>query len=256
MYKRPTPLKPGVALSPTIHPTQTTNWSRWMMEPITSPTPPDSEEPATTEIDLEAKRLQEQEDALRQLKEQIQKEAYAEGYARGLLEGHAQGVETGNAEGYSAGMARANEKQEQAAIALMALADATHHEIAALHEEIGQSLVQMGARIARHILSVELREPHNSVASIVRTILKQHDNTQSLVTFYLHEQDLAAVQSHVQNAPHHEGVRFVASPELKRGDVNVRTAYGDIDATLETRWNDAMAAIGLNLPSPSPVSNA
>jgi flagellar assembly protein FliH len=249
MYKRPVPRNLPTSLSQTTSTPSTTEWSVWTMEPIARPTPA-SEETLEAQVDHEAIRLREQEEALEQFKAQVRQEAYAEGLAQGLSEGHAQGLESGHAEGYAAGMGLANETQERAAKQLLALFDSARQEVTDLQEEIGQSLIKMGVRVASHILSVQLANPGLSVEAIVRKVLAQHDEAQGAITFYLHTDDLALVRPQLQDYPYECEIRLIAADDLQRGDVKARTAYGDIDATLETRWNEAMASIGLQVPVP------
>lgn len=255
MYKRPTPRKNTAQLDPQstkpIDERITTDWSVWTMSPIAQAALPEPEDAESIKIEKEATRLREQEEILAQLKEQARQEAYAEGLAQGLIDGKKQGLDEGYREGYDAGMSCANEAQQRVAQELQQVLDTAQREMTDLREEIGQSLIAMGVRIASHILSIELANPGPSVASIVRKILAQQDDMQGTVTFYLHETDLALLRPLLQEHTHQGEVRLIPAEDLNRGDVKVRTAYGDIDATFQTRWDEAMAAIGLQIPAPT-----
>jgi flagellar assembly protein FliH len=257
MYKRPTPLFKAVTPPPAVLSDRSIDWSRWTMAPIARPeeTPAPAADAPACQIDLEALRQREQEEELARLREQARQEGYAQGHEQGLAEGraqgHAEGHAEGHADGYAAGMASATDVQQQTAQELVALLHATEHEIAELREEIGQALIVMGARIASHLLNVQLADPGPSLLATVRQILDQNEGSSGTITFYVSEADLALVRPFLPSEQGEAQVRLVADPGLSRGGVRARTAYGDIDATLKTRWQAAMASIGLHASLPA-----
>ncbi|WP_160348433.1 FliH/SctL family protein [Bordetella sp. 15P40C-2] len=253
MYKRPTPLFKPVTPPPTVLSDRSIDWSRWTMAPIArhEEEAERAEQARDHELEQQAIRQREQEQELARLREQARQEGYAAGREQGLAEGREQGRAEGHAEGYAAGMASATDIQQQTAQQLMALLDAAQQEIVDLREEIGQSLIAMGVRIASHIVGLQLADPGPSLLATVRHILSQHEGCNGTITFYLNDADLALLRPFVQSEQGEMQVRLVAAADLSRGDIKARTAYGDIDATLKTRWDAAMASIGLQAPPPA-----
>ena len=252
MYKRPRPLLQQIKPTPVVLQDAEVGWTRWSMSPIAKPNPTNTEATANPaeDIDHEAVRQLEQDAALQALREQAHQEGYAQGHAAGLAAGFTEGKSQGQTEGYEAGMAQANAVQEATAEQLRALLLRAEADITDMQESMGQALVQMGARIASHILGVQLRKPSASLLAIVNQILAQQHEKSGKITFLFHPADLALVQPHIAAELDGHRIQIDASPDLERGDVIARTSYGDIDATLKTRWDNAMAAIGLQEPTP------
>jgi len=256
MYSRPKPLFKPVQSPPAVLDERSVRWARWDMGPIAKPKEaepvPIDEEALRKEA--QARRHRELEAELAMLREDARQEGYSQGLEQGLTEGRAQGHTQGHKDGYAAGMARATSEQERIARELATLLASAQREIIDLREEIGQALVSTGVRIASHVLGMQLADPAPSVLATVKQILSQNEDAEGPVTFYLHELDLQAIAPLLPAEQPGQPIRLVADPELTRGDVKARTAYGDIDATLKTRWDAALASIGLQQPLPKPAT--
>ncbi len=260
MYKRPRPvLKPVQAapavLSPAILSDNQMLWQRWTMAPLSLQQVHDSvesvEQTATEQETTDAEKRERQWQAIA---DQARQEGLAQGQAEGFAAGFEQGKSEGHQAGYQAGMAMANTQQEAAAARLVQLVERAEQDILQMQEDMGQALIRMGTRIAAHILKMQLSDPGPGVLAIINDILAQHEHTHGTITLLLNEDDLALVRQSVPPNCGNATIRLAASAGLARGDVKARTAFGDIDATLATRWNKAMAAINLSMPLPGTTS--
>jgi flagellar assembly protein FliH len=62
---------------------------------------------------------------------------------------------------------------------------------------------------------------------------------------FLHPQDYAALRAEFDADGLFKGCRFIADARIARGGCRVETAQGEVDATLATRWDRALAAVGM-----------
>ena len=256
MYKRPRPvLKPVQAAPAVLSPAMLSDnrivWQRWTMGPLTRRQVHDPVASVEqTEIEQETIDAEQRDRQWQAIADQARQEGLAQGQSEGFAAGFEQGKSEGHQEGYQAGMAMANTQQEAAAARLVQLVEHAEQDILQMQQDMGQALIRMGTRIAAHILKMQLSDPGPGLLAIINEILAQHEHTHGTVTLLLNEDDLALVRQSVPPNCGNATIRLVASTDLARGDVKARTAFGDIDATLATRWNSAMAAIGLSMPLP------
>ncbi|MGE8546992.1 MAG: flagellar assembly protein FliH [Alcaligenes sp.] len=225
------------------------SWSRWQMQGLDEPEEPAV--PAEPEfVPPTDEELQRQlEDQRAQAQERGHQEGYQAGYEQGRAAGEAAGRESGHAEGYeagvAAGMAKAQEQIEQHAQAFMALNRACSQSIETLDQEIGQALISLATRIAEHVLRSTLDAQPERIRDLVADVLRADPGDTSLLVLSLHPEDVALVREYLTSEAELRPWRLQADASLQRGDCIVRSAYGDIDATLTTRWRRALSALGL-----------
>jgi flagellar assembly protein FliH len=77
------------------------------------------------------------------------------------------------------------------------------------------------------------------------------------IRVHVHPDDLALVQQGAADALAARNARLMADAALSRGGVRIESDLGRIDATIETRWAQAAAALGQTLPlqAPAPPSS-
>ncbi|MFT0531453.1 flagellar assembly protein FliH [Castellaniella hirudinis] len=208
-----------------------------------------------------------QAEALRRRAEalaQARKDAAAQGYQAGFEEGRAQGLAEGQTAGHAEGLAAGREAgqsqghaeglaqglqegraQVQAQTArLDALATACAQALNHLEEEVGQSLIQLATRIAEQVLRSQLREHPNHILDLVQDILQARPEPGTPLSLRLHPDDLDLVRTFLQKETDHAQYRLVADERLTRGGCIAETALGSVDATLETRWQRIVSALG------------
>ena len=253
MYKRPRPLLTQIQPPPAvISPSEDVGdrqWKKWGMSSLASRGEQvvAAPEPKIDYEALEATRLAKE---LQAIKEAARQEGLALGQAEGMKAGLEKGTAQGHQDGYAAGIAQASEEQQVAAARLVKLVEQADQDFIQIQESMGQALVQMGARIAGQILKMKMEDPAPVVLATVNEVLRQNEGSQCAVTLYLNSEDINLVSKSLASEQADALLRLVAAPELGRGDVKIKTKFGEIDATLATRWANAMASIGLTTPMP------
>lgn len=227
------------------------DWHRWEMQDLDESkalTPEATIEPIPTPEELAAQ-------AKAQL-EQAQADGHHEGYQLGQQQGYQSGYDKGQAEGYAAGQSAGYQAGMDDAQAQLASHKALFEQltlrcsesIGELNESMGQALIRLAIDIAEHVLADTITLRPESILGIVHQVLHQDPTDQSLLTLVLHPDDLDIVKQYLQEQVDTRPWRLQADAQLQRGDCIARSAYGDIDATLRTRWRRSIGALAQTPP--------
>ncbi|MHB8346881.1 MAG: flagellar assembly protein FliH [Acidiferrobacterales bacterium] len=155
--------------------------------------------------------------------EEIQKQAYEEGFSQGRQEGRAQML--AQAERFAKLVGLLNEP----------LAD--------LDQQVEHELIQLAIVIARTLVRRELRIDPGSVVAVVREAVSALPVSARHLSVHLHPEDAALVHSALAIPEGDRAWRIVEDPVLTRGDCRVHTENSRIDASLEARLTGIVTAI-------------
>jgi flagellar assembly protein FliH len=227
-------------------PPRADGWQRWRMATFDRPAPSAGAQALPPE----------QQEALEQLRQAARAEGQAAGYAAGhalgleegrrdgLRQGHEQGREAGHAEGYAAGAEAARREAQE----LQAVAEASAGALDAVQAEMGQAMVSLALDIAQQILRSTLAAEPERILDVIREIFHAEPERQSLLELRLHPSDLELVRKYLEADAGLRNWRLSADPAIERGGCMARTALGDVDATIQTRWRRVAAALGKDHP--------
>src|SRR3546814_11247737 len=101
-------------------------------------------------------------------------------------------------------------------------------------------------RIAHHVWQRTLDAHPEIIIVMVRQVL--HINGQATLNLRLNPADLALVRQYMRTEPDTQNWRLHADETIAPGGCMADTALGSIDATLQTRWRRALAALGRGAP--------
>jgi len=173
-------------------------------------------------------------------------EGRAAGHAEGVAGGHAEGTQTGHAEGHAAGLA-AGQAEGQAiarghAERLAGLVAELAQSLRALEADVGQSLLALALDIARKIAGDTVAQcPEAALHGVRETLALAGDAAP--VSLWLHPEDLALANACLADDLQRCDARVLPDATLERGGCRIETALGEIDATWQTRWQRASAAL-------------
>lgn len=228
------------------------HWQRWQMDAFELPSDhPNATKPEPEDIDMQAVLAE-----VAELRALAQQQGRAEGYAAG----HQQGLEAGQTEGLKAGHEKGHEEghkkghqegydkgAEQAQAETARLAELTQNNADAinhLNEDIGQALLALAVDVAQHVLQTELKQFPEQLIPLVKEVLKDVEQSDQAVTLLLNPDDLTLVQQHLAEDLEHNSWRLKADENIRAGGLEIKSALGHIDATLETRWRRALSRLG------------
>ncbi|WP_262342329.1 flagellar assembly protein FliH, partial [Bordetella pertussis] len=160
----------------------------------------------------------------------------------------------GRAEGHAEGLAQGREDARQQAERLHALAQACAASVARLEDNMGQSLLTLALDIAGQVLRTTLAEHPEAMVAAVREVLQINPATGAAMRLWVHPDDLELVRTHLADELNEANWRLQADESITRGGCRTETAYGDVDATLQTRWRRVAASLGAASTEPWLVS--
>src|SRR5690606_34931358 len=229
-------------------------WRRWELESFDSP--PAAEEAAATDESAEAHpALPDPAEVLAEI-ERLREAAKARGHAEGYAVGHAQGVEAGMAEGREQGLREGREagliegrKEGMEAVQAEAekireLADACARSLENIEEETGQALLNLAVSIARQVLRNTLKTEAERILDVIREVLQVDGSQQGILKLRVNPADHELVEQFLQKDGTVTHWRVQPDMSIDRGGCIAETALGNIDATLQTRWQRVVSSIG------------
>lgn len=189
---------------------------RWQAPGVSDEREPEVHETSDAHIDLlTAQQL-----------EQIQQQAWDEGYASGRQEGLAAGREE-----IVAQVRR-----------LAAIADELARPFEQLDEQVEAELLAVIVAIARQLVRRELKAQPDEIVAVVRRALQAMPSAAKDVQLMLNPEDAALVRDAVPGLESEHGWRIVEDSTLSRGGCRIDSESSRIDATVEHRLNEAVAA--------------
>lgn len=165
-------------------------------------------------------------------------------YQQARDEGYLTGHEQGNAEATRTAQTEYNTRMKIHGARLSELAEDYAQALGRLDREIAEELLSLALQISKQILRQALRVRPELLLAVVReavaTLPRQASNPQVLVS----PEDLALVREAMGERLDQSGWRLIGDPTIAAGGCEVRHVGGQIDASLENRWQRLAAALG------------
>jgi flagellar assembly protein FliH len=136
----------------------------------------------------------------------------------------------------------------QATMQVGALLASIGGQLDALQQEMAQALAVTATRLARQIVRSELGVRPESVAAVAQEALDTLLLSARHITLRVHPDDHPLVAEGAGEVLAARGARLVVDSGIARGGCLVESNIGVIDATIETRWRRAAAALGSDEP--------
>lgn len=228
-------------------------WRRWEMMSFDEPEvvveaqpeePPPDPGPDPEEL-LRAALEQARAEGLAEGRAQGRQQGLAEGREQGRREGHAEGLAAGHAEGLAQGREQGREEAQR----LNALLSTFASSLREIEEQMGQSLITLALDIAGQILRTRLEVQPDVMLAAVREVLHMTATAPQggAMRLWVHPDDLELVRLHLADEFKEANWRLLADESIARGGCRAETPYGDIDATLHTRWRRVAASLGRSI---------
>ncbi len=196
---------------------------------------------------------------------QLRAQALVEGREEGHAQGHAAGLEVGQQAGYEAGLAAGREQgyaeglvqaREQGAAEaqrLHALVEACAASLGSLEEKMGQGLLTLALDIAQQVVRTTLADQPETVINAVREVLHINPTAGGQMRLWANPEDIELIRLHLADELKEGHWRVLADESISCGGCRAETPFGDIDATLQTRWRRVAASLGRNVSWEEPV---
>lgn len=221
---------------------QLTAWQRWEMTSFAEellPVPREAKTSPEPVLEPLEPALLIDEAELAHLRLQAQKAGEAEGYQ--------QGYARGQAEGSAAAMAAVHEQAGQ----LHALTLALPTALRIAERDVADDLLALALDIARQVVGQALLADPQTILAVVRELLQAEPALTGIPQLLLHPDDATLAKEHLTDDLQAAGWRVRADANIKRGGCRVVAPSGELDATLETRWERVAATLARNAPIPA-----
>lgn len=203
----------------------TTNYQPWKPSPLLE-----------VEAEVEVQKVQlPTAEAL----EDIHRQAHEEGFEAGFAEG----LEKGLTEGRGQGEAQVNDEIQR----LQSMLATIEESMRELGKSTSEELLALSLEVARHILRQSLKVRPELLLPIVQGAMESIPQHSQHPQLYLHPEDAVLVKTHLQAEIAHGNWKVVEDQRIQRGGCRIETSAAQMDATLETRWQRLVAALGSDI---------
>ena len=126
-----------------------------------------------------------------------------------------------------------------------ALLVAFDEQLQSLDGEMAQALARTALLLAQQVLRSEVQQRPELVAEVARQAINTVMHSARQVTVHVHPLDLPLVSQGAEETLSARGARLRPDSAINRGGVLVHSDVGTVDARLDTRWAEAVAAFGV-----------
>ncbi|RZT30820.1 flagellar assembly protein FliH [Cupriavidus agavae] len=178
--------------------------------------------------------------ALDAMREGARKEGYAQGYSQGQTQGYGDG----HREGYARGLETARNE----AARLQELAGNFRDALGQVDAEISDALIGLALDVARQLVRKTLDLDPAALVPAARELINAEPPLAGAPCLLLNPADVELVEMHLKGELQAAGWTVRADDTVARGGCIASAASGELDATLATRWERVIKAMGRNDP--------
>lgn len=236
-------------------------WRRWEMHEVSAPPARRAAEPAPQDDIAPAPSDEAVEQApepaaagdidqlLEQLMEQARQQGHAAGFAAGLAEGRQTGHAQGHAEGLQAGLEQALAEQNRRAAQLDAMLSSAEQALSSLDTQVAQGIVDLALRLARQVVQATPALRPEALLDTVRELLQPQEGQLSWIRLRIHPDDHDMLAQYFRSLPAPPPWQLLTDDGIEPGGCLLETSLGQIDATLQTRWQRVAGSLGPQAPA-------
>lgn len=136
----------------------------------------------------------------------------------------------------------------QATAQVGALMQSYAAQLDALQQDMARALAAAAIALARQVVRSELALRPDAVATVATEALEALMLSARHVSVRVHPDDQPLVEQGAGELLDARGARLIADPSVTRGGCLVESDIGIVDASIESRWRRAAAALGSEAP--------
>lgn len=179
---------------------------------------------------------------LTRIRQQAEKKGFAQGEARGLEEGKQRGYEEGllqgKKEGLANGLAEAQAKQDESIERLNKLFTEFKSALDSLDCVIPSRLVQLSLMAVRAMLGKNFVPDNALLLEKIQQLVEEDTMFKGDAQLWVNQGDVAIVEEHLGTTLASLGWELRGDAAMLPGGCRITSQDGEIDATLETRWQE------------------
>lgn len=147
-------------------------------------------------------------------------------------------------EGYAAGYAEGQAAARAEAARLQTLITAARADLERLDQHVADRVLALALEVAHRVVGVAFRAQPELVLPVVQEAVRCLPEFEQPVRVHLHPEDAALVEAQLGDGARAGGWQLVADGTVARGGCKLATITGAVDATLASRWERVLAALG------------
>ncbi|MEO7114401.1 MAG: FliH/SctL family protein [Caldimonas sp.] len=126
-------------------------------------------------------------------------------------------------------------------------------QLDALQQDMAEALAATAVSLARQIVRSELAQRPEAIVAVAAEAVEALLLNARHVTLRVHPDDHALIAQGAADVLAARGARLIADATITRGGCRAESDIGVVDASVETRWQRATAALGLDTPYVAPA---
>jgi flagellar assembly protein FliH len=134
------------------------------------------------------------------------------------------------------------------------LVGAVGGQLDALQQDMAEALAATAVSLARQIVRSELAQRPEAIVAVAAEAVEALLLNARHVTLRVHPDDHALVLQGAADVLAARGARLIADAAITRGGCRAESDIGVVDASVETRWQRATAALGVEVPYAAPAA--
>ncbi|MBI1988752.1 MAG: flagellar assembly protein FliH, partial [Betaproteobacteria bacterium] len=127
---------------------------------------------------------------------------------------------------------------------LQMLVENLEQELQNFDRQVAKDLLALSLDVAKQILCQALRVRPEFVLTVVQDAIACLPHFNQHAHLVLHPEDATLVRARLGEHLSHSGWKILEDTRMKRGGCRVETANSQIEASLPSRWQRVLAAIG------------
>lgn len=171
--------------------------------------------------------------------EAMQKLAFEEASQQGWLEGYERAFEQGRKEGFEQGRSELDQRIGE----FRSLLELLSEPLKNLDEQVEEELVGLSVAIARQLIRRELKTETDQIIAVIREAIQALPAYSRKIRISMHPDDAEFVRSALRVEDARPPWELFEDPLLTRGGCRIETETSRIDATVENRLNQVIAAV-------------
>lgn len=170
--------------------------------------------------------------ALKSEMEKLRIKSQKEGFNKGFEEGHQAGMNTGLSE------------MEQQLTQFLKVSTQFNSSLQQAERIIAQDVLDLALDLAKAMLKQALEINPELIIPIVEQAIAALPSVQQPAQLFLNPKDAAVVKSQIGAELNRTGWAIIADPHMTLGDCRVETLKNQINASMQTRWQQLADALG------------
>jgi flagellar assembly protein FliH len=159
-------------------------------------------------------------------------------------DGYSAGFQSGRSAGYQEGRHAAETEIKGEVTRIQTILSELDRELYQIDQQVAQDLLTLALDLSKKMITEALKIRPELVLPIVHEAIRQLPHATQHPRLFLHPDDATLVNSHLSDELSQSDWKICTDEKIERGGCRVDAAGSEVDASLSTRWQRILAALG------------